>query len=188
MPQIRTAYPNELYHHGVKGQSWGIRNGPPYPIGSGKTTVKYVRNRNAVNSIFNSMSDKEKINLAGTAGSNKVPKQYVSKKEYGPKSSLINTHIVYNGKMPVAFCDLWNFNNGRALIAVGTRGGKGFRNKGYASRALTEGINSFKANPNLKELDYYVHAGNDASISLARKYGFKVFEQNEYFTGLSLTK
>lgn len=23
---------NELYHHGVKGQSWGKRNGPPYPL------------------------------------------------------------------------------------------------------------------------------------------------------------
>lgn len=22
----------ELYHHGVKGQQWGVRNGPPYPI------------------------------------------------------------------------------------------------------------------------------------------------------------
>jgi len=23
---------NELQHHGVKGQKWGVRNGPPYPI------------------------------------------------------------------------------------------------------------------------------------------------------------
>lgn len=23
---------NELYHHGVKGMKWGVRNGPPYPI------------------------------------------------------------------------------------------------------------------------------------------------------------
>lgn len=22
----------ELQHHGVKGQKWGIRNGPPYPL------------------------------------------------------------------------------------------------------------------------------------------------------------
>ncbi|MCI8992256.1 MAG: hypothetical protein HFG80_05935 [Eubacterium sp.] len=24
--------PDELYHHGIKGQKWGVRNGPPYPI------------------------------------------------------------------------------------------------------------------------------------------------------------
>ena len=28
-------YMNELYHHGVKGQKWGVRNGPPYPILNG---------------------------------------------------------------------------------------------------------------------------------------------------------
>ena len=29
----RPPYPNELYHHGIKGQQWGIQNGPPYPLG-----------------------------------------------------------------------------------------------------------------------------------------------------------
>lgn len=24
-----------LRHHGVKGQEWGVRNGPPYPIETG---------------------------------------------------------------------------------------------------------------------------------------------------------
>lgn len=27
-------YQNELYHHGIKGQRWGIQNGPPYPLNS----------------------------------------------------------------------------------------------------------------------------------------------------------
>lgn len=22
----------ELYHHGIKGQEWGVKNGPPYPL------------------------------------------------------------------------------------------------------------------------------------------------------------
>lgn len=28
----RPVYPNELYHHGIKGMSWGVQNGPPYPL------------------------------------------------------------------------------------------------------------------------------------------------------------
>ena len=23
-----------LAHHGIKGQKWGVKNGPPYPIGT----------------------------------------------------------------------------------------------------------------------------------------------------------
>lgn len=23
---------NQLYHHGIEGQRWGVRNGPPYPL------------------------------------------------------------------------------------------------------------------------------------------------------------
>lgn len=32
----------ELYleHHGIKGQKWGVLNGPPYPLGSGRTIKK----------------------------------------------------------------------------------------------------------------------------------------------------
>lgn len=30
----------ELYHHGIKGQKWGVRNGPPYPLE--KTVLKRV--------------------------------------------------------------------------------------------------------------------------------------------------
>ena len=25
-------YSDKIYHHGVKGQKWGVRNGPPYPL------------------------------------------------------------------------------------------------------------------------------------------------------------
>ena len=29
-------YEDYIEHHGIEGQRWGIRNGPPYPLGSGK--------------------------------------------------------------------------------------------------------------------------------------------------------
>lgn len=30
----------ELMHHGIKGQKWGVRNGPPYPLDERKETVE----------------------------------------------------------------------------------------------------------------------------------------------------
>lgn len=35
----------ELTHHGIKGQSWGVRNGPPYPLDQ-KTHNSVVNNQN----------------------------------------------------------------------------------------------------------------------------------------------
>lgn len=30
----------ELYHHGILGQKWGVKNGPPYPLNSSKNPDK----------------------------------------------------------------------------------------------------------------------------------------------------
>lgn len=50
-------YTDELYHHGIIGQKWGEKNGPPYPLGGGDYTeaeMKALRKeRLKKNSIYN---------------------------------------------------------------------------------------------------------------------------------------
>lgn len=36
----------ELYHHGIKGQKWGVKNGPPYPIKRHKTSTTRTKSIN----------------------------------------------------------------------------------------------------------------------------------------------
>lgn len=46
-----------LYHHGILGQKWGQKNGPPYPLGGGDYSVteqnKIYKARKNKNSIYN---------------------------------------------------------------------------------------------------------------------------------------
>ena len=48
---------NELSHHGIMGQKWGTRNGPPYPLGGGDYSAREKREiykrRKQPNSIYN---------------------------------------------------------------------------------------------------------------------------------------
>ena len=40
---VRRISNDELYHHGVKGQSWGVKNGPPYPLDSSVSTGERLK-------------------------------------------------------------------------------------------------------------------------------------------------
>ena len=62
---------NELYHHGVKGMKWGVRNGPPYPLNNtskrskkvGETSVKKTNISNITNETIKSYIRSGKIQV-----------------------------------------------------------------------------------------------------------------------------
>lgn len=44
----------ELYHHGIDGQKWGVRNGPPYPLPySAHTTIEKRKNSKTLLDNYN---------------------------------------------------------------------------------------------------------------------------------------
>lgn len=60
---------DELYHHGVKDQRWGVQNGPPYPL------------------------DPNKKSLGSDLEASSLPTVRLPKAEYAHVMSEIATHI-----------------------------------------------------------------------------------------------
>lgn len=56
----------ELYHHGINGQKWGVRNGPPYPLTLSAHSSKERRsNPKLTLSKYDSEARKEKRRVKG---------------------------------------------------------------------------------------------------------------------------
>ena len=191
------AYSRWLEHHGVKGQNWGVHNGPPYPldrsISDGKKLVKangkpqgkrkpssptttYARrNAKKANDIYETLSDEEKFFLTADEES----KRYVNQKEYGKQGSNVYSLIEQYKDVPVSVIDIWQNGRGGADVSIAVRNEEQFRHKGYASRALENGIKYFYDHPELEYLIWGVNEKNRPSIELAKKYGFYLYDKRD---------
>lgn len=58
---------SELYHHGIKGQKWGVKNGPPYPLNASDKSASEKRlssnkKTNKVSKLDNSIKGWDDLN------------------------------------------------------------------------------------------------------------------------------
>jgi len=63
-------FSTELYHHGIKGQKWGVQNGPPYPLDYNDHTAAEKRAmKKDAKSIRNSLNrlDQDRAQLTADA-------------------------------------------------------------------------------------------------------------------------
>lgn len=56
---------NELFHYGIKGQKWGVRNGPPYPLKESKKSYKEKKLQKTMNSNISGI-DVAMLNIAAS--------------------------------------------------------------------------------------------------------------------------
>lgn len=64
-------------------------------------------------------------------------------------------------------------------MSIAVRNDSNYRHKGYASRALENGIKYFYDHPEIEYLVWGVNSQNRPSIELAKKYGFYLYDKRD---------
>lgn len=167
---------SELFHYGIKGMHWGIRryqNSDGSLTEEGKKRNVYRRRHigadkteQEIDDIINSMNKKDRNRVL--AGS----KNYLDREQY---SSVVKRSVQRdnNGKA-ISFMDLLD-DEDILQVALGTRSGKQYRGKGYASKAASECMKWIKRNKSKlphKKIVWSVAEDNIGSIKIAQKNGF----------------
>lgn len=166
---------DELYHHGIKGQKWGVRR---FQNKDGSLTKEGRKRYNniarthrvdsSLESIINSMS-KEDLRLLG------YDHGYKPTDDYRDASRLIHSTIVKYGNTPMSFFNVDEYNE-VYNVSIGTRGGKENRGKGYATKAAKRGMEWIEKNKDSLDWDkpilWSALEENKGSRRLAEKMGF----------------
>lgn len=153
---------NELYHHGIKGQRWGIRR---YQNKDGTLTeAGKLRAYKQANTIYSTLNADQKRHASYTDD----PKVFMNKNDY-----LSETEKVFVKKNKGKASSILNITDGgsdEVEFQVMTRSNE--QGKGYASQLVDKGI-EWARSTQRKKIIWQVSVNNDASIKLAEKKGFE---------------
>ena len=179
---------DELYHHGVKGQKWGVRryqkkDGSLTPAGKERVQARnnIIRNRpytDDVNDIVNTLSVKEKKLLGAELDRDWIEKDYEIE-------TLVNKGKTFVTKVedtPVSFIEIWTNGGRTGQIAIATRNEEKYRGKGYASKEVEKAIKwaDRYGKYTIDELEWWAEKSNTGSRKLAEKYGFEEADNHGY--------
>lgn len=163
---------NELYHHGVKGQKWGVRR---FQNPDGTRTAA-GRKRYKVQEVDAKTTDKDVKKIV--SGFSKKDKQmFFSSHDHDTYdgSDSVKRFVIKEGKKTVAFIDAnqdW-ISDGESNIVIGTS--RSARGKGYANvlaKTMTDWYDK-EGYKTTSELQWVARSENIASNAAAKKAGFK---------------
>lgn len=144
-----------LVHYGIKGMKWGVRR-TPEQLGHYKSSDKKVKN------IVDTWSDKDK-EFMGLG----------KDEDYERSPNLVYRSIQYLGKIPVSFLDIEDYGS-FYNVSIGTRSGEEYRGRGFATKALRDGVEWWKSHKDEfdKPLSWWARVENEGSNRLAVNAGF----------------
>jgi RimJ/RimL family protein N-acetyltransferase len=175
---------NELYHHGIKGQKWGVRrfqnkDGTLTAEGRQRLTDRrrskvWYDTAEAVEKIYRSMTKDEKRKLTGV--DDEPPERFSTPPE---AKNLVKRVLKEVGCEPMAFCDIWDTGSIYA-VAIGVANREDARGKGYGTEVAKTVTDWYKRYGKADTLVWSVREDNKGSIRIAEKSGFKRVEDENY--------
>lgn len=163
-----------LEHHGVKGQKWGVKNGPPYPINNARNrAIKRVRKtaktKKDVDRVVSTLNQKQRNFL----GLNPEDKEYltIEQGEYVTKRFLAKY-----GNETIGFFDILDEtpNAKKGNLNLATAIDSNYQGKGYGAKLAKKGTDWVKKNRDkFDTVTWAAKQDNAASRYLAEKNGWK---------------
>lgn len=98
----------ELYHHGILGQRWGQRNGPPYPLGPGDHSAAEKRKNKSLGQMFAERKkkkarakalEKARVQRAKNAEEKRKQEEHEANREKVMKSGKASEVLKYKDEM-----------------------------------------------------------------------------------------
>ena len=159
-------YEDSLAHHGIKGQKWGERNGPPYPLSRVSTDIS-EQNYNRINELYRSMSYEDRKFI--DPDSTEEPQDYFKNLDFYKKNIAYNA--VSNEGFLVAETIPDDYNvPGTHGVEIGI--GVVKKNQGVGTKMVGDLVDWFNKQNDIDVLWWPVDERNKASIRIAEKNGF----------------
>lgn len=153
-----------LMHHGVKGQHWGVRNGPPYPLNSNVSISK--KSYDKINDIYKKMPsvDRRRVDPDSKDGDDYYPSynDYVNKTAY---NGIKNDGFIIAEKIP-KYANVDDTHGIEVGVGVLSKG------KGTGTSLVKDMTDWFDKQDDYDTIWWPVDSDNSPSIGLAVKCGF----------------
>ena len=141
-----------LAHHGIKGQKWGVKNGPPYPLHSSRQLGRAEQlTSQTLNKYKNQYNNLRHVKIAD----NTRGKIYTKN---GKVVAMINTEKKPDGNVWIQGLEVFGDNKG----------------KGLGKELLDVAVNKLGAT------HLSVRKTNAIAKHLYDKYGFKTYESDDF--------